>query len=158
VKAAMTFGRREVVKLTGVSGRQVDYWATTGVVRPSVKAAAGKGSRRQYSFPDLVALKVAKRLKDEGISLQKIRKALAYLGQHFPALQHPLAELRLLTDGATVYVGRDRDKIFDALHQGQFAFSLALGTIIEELQGELQPLTAPSAPPVRGASRTRTGG
>jgi DNA-binding transcriptional MerR regulator len=152
----MIFGRKAVVALTRVSGRQMDYWATTGVVRPSVKAAAGKGSRREYSFKDLVALKIAKRLKDEGISLQKIRKALAYLRKHFPDLKQPLAELRFLTDGATVYVGRDRDKIFDTLKQGQFVFSLALGAIIEELQGELKQFAAPKEEKVRLAGQTFT--
>ena len=152
----MIFGRKAVVDLTGVSGRQVDYWATTGVVRPSVKSAAGKGSRREYSFKDLVALKMAKRLKDEGISLQKIRKALAFLRKHFPDLKQPLAELRFLTDGETVYVGRDREKIFDTLNQGQFVFSLALGEIIEELQGELKQFAAPKEEKVRVAGQTFT--
>jgi DNA-binding transcriptional MerR regulator len=156
VKAAMIFGRKAVVDLTGVSGRQVDYWATTGVVRPSVKSAAGKGSRREYSFKDLVALKMAKRLKDEGISLQKIRKALAFLRKHFPDLKQPLAELRFLTDGETVYVGRDREKIFDTLNQGQFVFSLALGKIIEGLQGELKKFATPKEEKVRVAGQTFT--
>ncbi len=62
----MIFGRKTVADLTGVSGRQLDHWATTGVVRPSIRSAAGKGTRREYSFKDLVALKVAKRFKDEG--------------------------------------------------------------------------------------------
>jgi DNA-binding transcriptional MerR regulator len=152
----MIFGRKAVVDLTGVSGRQVDYWATTGVARPSVKSAAGKGSRREYSFKDLVALKMAKRLKDEGISLQKIRKALAFLRKHFPALKQPLAELRFLTDGETAYVGRDREKIFDTLNQGQFVFSLALGKIIEELQGELKQFAGPKEEKVRVAGQTFT--
>jgi len=152
----MIFGRKGVVGLTGVSGRQVDYWATTGVVRPSVKSAAGKGSRREYSFQDLVALKMAKRLKDEGISLQKIRKALAFLRKHFPDLKQPLAELRFLTDGETVYVGRDREKICDTLNQGQFVFSLALGEIIEELQGELKQFAAPKKEKVRVAGQIFT--
>jgi DNA-binding transcriptional MerR regulator len=152
----MIFGRKAVVDLTGVSGRQVDHWATTGVVRPSVKSAAGKGSRREYSFKDLVALKMAKRLKDEGISLQKIRKALAFLRKHFPDLKQPLAELRFLTDGETVYVGRDREKIFDTLNQGQFVFSLALGKIIEELQGELKQFAAPKEEKVRVKGQTFT--
>ncbi|OGR31213.1 MAG: hypothetical protein A2139_09560 [Desulfobacca sp. RBG_16_60_12] len=152
----MIFGRKAVVDLTGVSGRQVDYWATTGVVRPSVKSAAGKGSRREYSFQDLVALKMAKRLKDEGISLQKIRKALAFLRKHFPDLKQPLAELRFLTDGETVYVGRDREKICDTLNQGQFVFSLALGEIIEGLQGELKQFAAPKEENLRVAGQTFT--
>jgi len=152
----MIFGKKAVVHLTGVSGRQVDYWAATGVVRPSVQAAAGKGSRRVYSFQDLVALKMAKRLKDEGISLQKIRKALAFLRKHFPDLKQPLAELRFLTDGETVYVGRDREKIFDTLNQGQFVFSLSLGKIIEELQGELKQFAGPTEEIVRVAGQTFT--
>jgi len=152
----MIFGRKAVVALTGVSGRQVDYWATTGVMRPSVQSAAGKGTRREYSFQDLVALKMAKRLKDEGISLQKIRKALAFLRKHFPDLKQPLAELRFLTDGQTVYVGRDREKIFDTLNQGQLVFSLALGAIIAELQGELKQFAAPREEKVRVAGQTLT--
>jgi DNA-binding transcriptional MerR regulator len=156
VKATMIFGRKAVQGLTGVSGRQLDYWATTGVVRPSAKSAAGKGSRREYSFPDLVALKVAKRLKDEGISLQKIRKSLAFLRKHFPDLKQPLAELRFLTDGATVYVGRDREKICNTLNHGQFVFSLALGEIIGELQGELKQFAPPKEEKVRLAGQTLT--
>jgi DNA-binding transcriptional MerR regulator len=153
----MIFGRKAVVDLTGVSGRQVDYWATTGVLRPSVQSAAGKGSRREYSFQDLVALKMAKRLKDEGISLQKIRKALAFLRKHFPDLKQPLTELRFLSDGETVYVGRDREKICDTLKQGQFVFSLALGKIIEGLQGELKQFAAAKEEKVRVAGQTFTG-
>lgn len=99
---------------------------------------------------------MAKRLKDEGISLQKIRKALAFLRKHFPDLKQPLAELRFLTDGETVYVGRDREKIFDTLNQGQFVFSLALGEIIEELQGELKHFAPPREEKVRVGGQTFT--
>lgn len=140
----MAFGKKTVIALTGVSGRQVDYWATEKVVRPSIKDAAGKGTRREYSFKDLVALKVAKRLRNEGISLQKIRKSLAWLRKHFPNLKQPLAELRFLTDGETVFVlDRDPQKILDTLKGGQFVFYLALGEIIEALQGELKKLATP---------------
>jgi DNA-binding transcriptional MerR regulator len=152
-KTPMIFGKKAVEHLTGVSGRQVDYWATTGVVRPSVQVAAGKGSRRQYSFKDLVALKMAKRLKDEGISLQKIRKALGFLRKHFPDLKQPLAELRFLTDGANVYVGRDREKICDTLNQGQLVFSLALGELIAGLRAELKQFAAPKEEQVRVAGQ-----
>lgn len=99
---------------------------------------------------------MAKSLKDEGISLQKIRKALAFLRKHFPDLKQPLAELRFLTDGETVYVGRDREKIFDTLNQGQFVFSLALGKIIEELKGELKQFAASKEEKVRVAGQTFT--
>jgi predicted RNase H-like HicB family nuclease len=99
---------------------------------------------------------MAKRLKDEGISLQKIRKALAFLRKHFPDLKQPLAELRFLTDGETVYVGRDREKIIDTLNQGQFVLSLALGEIIEELQGKLKQFAGPTKETVRVAGQTFT--
>jgi len=152
----MTFGKKTVIALTGVSGRQVEHWATSGVVRPSIPAA-GKGSRRGYSFKDLVALRVAKRLKDEGISLQKIRKALAYLRKNFPDVKEPLAELRFLTDGAAIFVmARDPQKLLDTLKGGQFVFSLALGEIIAGLQGELKNLATPKEEKVTVAGQTFT--
>ena len=139
----MIFGKKAVIAITGVSARQAEHWATSGVVRPSIPAA-GKGTRRGYSFKDLVALRVAKRLKDEGISLQKIRKALAYLRKNFPDAKEPLGELRFLTDGETIFVlDRDPQKILDTLRGGQFVFSLALGEIIAGLQGELKKRAIP---------------
>jgi len=150
----VTFGKKAVMALTGVSGRQVEYWAATGVVRPAL-SAAGKGTRRGYSFKDLVALKVAKRLKDEGISLQKIRKALAWLRKHLPDLQQPLAELRFLSDGQTIFVlDRDREKILDTLQEGQFVFYLALGRLIEDLRGELKELATPGDRPAEMGDRS----
>ncbi|MBW1992799.1 MAG: MerR family transcriptional regulator [Deltaproteobacteria bacterium] len=152
----MTFGKKAVTALTGVTGRQLDYWARTGVIGPSIKPAAGKGTRREYSFKDLVALKVSKRLKDEGISLQKIRQALTWLRRHFPDLKQPLAELRFLTDGDTIFVlERDRDKILDVL-QSQFVFSLALGQLIESLRGEVRELAKPREEKVVVAGQTFT--
>jgi predicted RNase H-like HicB family nuclease len=90
-----------------------------------------------------VALRVAKRLKDEGISLQKIRKALAYLRKNFPEKKEPLAELRFLTDGKDLFVLTDDPNVaLDALKR-HFVFSLALGEIIAGLQGELKKLAIP---------------
>jgi predicted RNase H-like HicB family nuclease len=152
----MIFGKKAVIAITGVSARQVEHWATTGVVRPSIPAA-GKGTRRGYSFKDLVALRVAKRLKDEGISLQKIRKALAYLRKNFPERKEPLAEIRFLTDGDTIFVvDRDPQRILDTLKGGQFVFSLALGEIIERLRGELKKLATPKEEKVMVEGRNFT--
>ena len=88
-----TFGKEAVVSLTGLTYRQIDCWATTGVVIP-FKPGTGKGSRREYSFTDIVALRVAKKLKENGISLPKIRKALAWLRKQedFKNLIQPLGE------------------------------------------------------------------
>lgn len=152
----MIYGKKAVIALTGVSGRQVEHWAATGVVRPSIPAA-GKGSRRGYTFKDLVALRVAKRLKDEGLSLQKIRKALAYLRKNFPEVKEPLADLRLVSDGASIFVlDRDPQKILDTLKAGQFVFALALGDIIAGLQGELKKLAAPKEEKVTVHGQTFT--
>ncbi|RJR41702.1 MAG: MerR family transcriptional regulator [Deltaproteobacteria bacterium] len=138
----MIFGKKAVMALAAVSARQVEHWAATGVVRPSIPAA-GKGSRRGYSFKDLVALRVAKRLKEEGISLQKIRQILAFLRKNFPEKKEPLAELRFLTDGKDLFVLTDDPQVALNALKRQFVFSLALGEIMEGLRGELKKLAAP---------------
>lgn len=153
----MTFGKKTAIALTGVSARQLEHWAVTGIVRPSVKAAAGKGSRREYSFKDLVALKLAKRLRDEGISLQKIRKSLAWLRRHFPEVAAPLTELRFLTNGVDLFVlDRDPEKILDTLKNGQLVIALALGELIEDLQGDLRKLVIPKEEKILVAGQTFT--
>jgi predicted RNase H-like HicB family nuclease len=140
---SFTFGRKAVMSLLGISKMQLEHWDRSGIVRPS-KAAAGKGTRREYTFKDLVALKVAKRLRDEGISLQKIRKALAYLRKNFPEKEAHLSEFRFLTDGATIFVvDRDPQKILDTLKLGQLVISLALGEWMEVLKGEVKKLATP---------------
>lgn len=137
------FGAKVVKDITGVSRMQLQHWDRTGIVRPSVKIGAGKGSRREYSFKDLVQLKVAKRLREEGISLQKIRKALEYLRKNFPDVKAPLAELRFLTNGVDLFVLTvDPQVILDAL-RGQFVFSFALGELIDGLKGSIKNLEIP---------------
>lgn len=149
----MDFGKKAVIALTGVSGRQVEYWATTGVVRPSV-AAAGKGSRRRYSFKDLVALRVAKRLKDEGLSLQKIRKTLAWLRKNFPDIKQPLAQIRFLSNGRDLFIlTADPAVMLNALTK-QFMFSMALGELIADLQGQVKKLATPKEEKVVVKGRT----
>ena len=140
---AAGFGSKVVQDITGVSRAQLQYWDRMGVVRPSMKVGAGKGSRKEYSFKDLVQLKVAKSLREEGISLQKIRKTLEYLRKNFPDVKSPLAELRLLTNGVDIFVLTARPEvILDAL-KGQFVFSFALGELIAGLLGEIRKLEIP---------------
>lgn len=140
---ASGFGAKVVKEITGVSRMQLQHWDRTGIVRPSIKIGAGKGSRREYSFKDLVQLKVAKRLREEGISLQKIRKALEYLRKNFPDVKAPLAELRFLTNGVDLFVLTDRPEvILDAL-KGQLVFSFALGELIDGLKGSIKSLEVP---------------
>ncbi|MBI4963639.1 MAG: MerR family transcriptional regulator [Desulfomonile tiedjei] len=137
------FGAKVVREITGVSRMQLQHWDRSGIIRPSVKIGTGKGSRREYSFKDLVQLKVAKQLREEGISLQKIRNALEYLRKNFPDVKDPLAELRFLTNGLDIFVvTQDPQAILDAL-KGQFVFSFALGELIAGLRGSIKRLEVP---------------
>jgi DNA-binding transcriptional MerR regulator len=137
------FGAKVVKEITGVSRMQLQHWDRTGIVRPSVKIGAGKGSRREYSFKDLVQLKVAKRLREEGISLQKIRKALEFLRKNFPDIKSPLAEVRFLTNGVDIFIlTDDPDVILDTLKR-QFVFSFAIGELIDVLKGTMKKLGVP---------------
>jgi predicted RNase H-like HicB family nuclease len=137
----MSFNTRTVVKLTGLTLRQTDYWDRTHFIKPSVKEASGYGTGRLYSFEDVVQLKVAKTLIDKGVSLQKIRKAITYLKKNFPDVKKPLAEMKFLTDGETIFVIADKkEKILDTLRRGQMVFALALGELIEELKGEVEKM------------------
>ncbi len=138
----MSFNTKTVVKLTGLTLRQTDYWDRTHFIKPSVKEASGYGTGRLYSFEDIVQLKVAKTLIDKGVSLQKIRKAITYLKKNFPDVKKPLAEMKFLTDGETIFVIADKkEKILDTLKRGQMVFALALGELIEELKGEVEKIS-----------------
>lgn len=137
----MAFNTKTVIRITGLTQRQIDYWDRTHFIKPSVKEASGYGTTRLYSFIDLVQLKVAKMLIDKGISLQKIRKSINYLKKNFPDIEKPLAEMRFITDGETLFVLTDnKKKILDTLSKGQMVFALAIGEVIEELTGEVQKL------------------
>lgn len=138
----MDFNTNIVCKLTELTKRQIDYWDRIHFIKPSVKEASGYGSVRLYSFIDLVQLRVAKTLKDKGLSVQKIRKSINYLKKTFPEIQKPLAEMRLITDGETIFVlTENKEVILDALSKGQMVMSIAIGKIIEELKGEVEKIS-----------------
>jgi predicted RNase H-like HicB family nuclease len=138
----MSFNTKTVVKLVGLTQRQIDYWDRSHFIKPTVKEASGYGTGRLYAFTDIVQLKVAKTLKDKGVSLQKIRKSISYLKTHFPDMKKPLAEMRFLTDGETIFVlTKDNKAILDTLARGQLVFTLAIGEIIEQLKGEVKNIT-----------------
>lgn len=151
-----SYGRKMVMALTGVSRTQLENWERHGIIQPSIKTGTGKATRREYSFLDLVQLKVAKKLRDEGISLQKIRKALTYLRRNFPEVKAPLAELRFLTDGETVFViTKDPKIILDTLRE-QFVFSFAIGQFIDGLTAEIKRFAKPVTAKVKTRSRQFT--
>jgi DNA-binding transcriptional MerR regulator len=131
----------------GITYRQLDYWARTGLVEPSVRSATGSGSQRLYSFRDILLLKVIKRLLDAGISLQQIRIAV----QHLRARgTDDLTRVTLMSDGASVYECTSSDEVIDLLQGGQGVFGIAIGGVWREIEGTLAELpserTADEAP------------
>ena len=123
----------------GITYRQLDYWARTGLVEPSVRPAKGSGSQRLYGFRDILVLRVVKRLLDTGISLQQIRSAVAYLREHGAS---DLAQITLMSDGASVYACTSPDEVVDLLQGGQGVFGIALGRVWQEVEGSLANLPA----------------
>ena len=121
----------------GITYRQLDYWARTGLVVPGVRAATGSGTQRLYSFRDIVVLKVVKRLLDAGVSLQNIRKAIATLREHGAS---DLADITLISDGSTVYECRSPEEVVDLLRGGQGVFGIALAGAVKEIEGSVTVL------------------
>ena len=126
----------------GISYRQLDYWARTGLVEPSVRPASGSGTQRLYSFRDILVLKVVKRLLDTGISLQQIRSAVTHLRERGSA---NLAEVTLMSDGVSVYEFTSPDEVVDLLQGGQGVFAIALGRVWQEVEGSLAALPSERA-------------
>ena len=124
----------EVCRTIGITYRQLDYWARTGLVTPSIREAGGSGTQRLYSFQDLVVLKVIKKLTDAGVSLQRVRKAIAYLRQS--GHERPTG-ITLMSDGASIYACESEDEIIDLVKRGQGVFAIALDKVWEDLSASL---------------------
>lgn len=136
-----SFNSKAVSKTIGIPTRVIDYWDRTNFIKPSISEASGYGSVRLYSFTDLIQFKVAKFLKDRGISLQKIRRSLHFLRKHLPEVQKPLAELRFLTDGETIFVLTNKDReIIDTLKRGQYVLAIAIEQLIKDLEGRISKI------------------
>ncbi|MGW3040037.1 MerR family transcriptional regulator [Kitasatospora sp. NPDC001159] len=123
----------------GITYRQLDYWARTGLLEPSVRTAYPATSQRLYSFRDILLLKIVKRLLDAGVSLQNIRVAVAHLQS---TDQADLAGLTLMCDGATVYECTTPQQVVDLLKGGQGVFGIAVGAVWQELELTLGRLHA----------------
>jgi len=129
----------QVCTIVGITYRQLDYWARTNLLRPSIQSAHGSGTQRLYSFTDVVQLRVIKRLLDAGMSLKKIRQAMQILREQFSS-DRPLADVTLLSDGTTIYAAHSADELIDVFRRGQGVFGIAVGPIQEELEGEIHRL------------------
>jgi DNA-binding transcriptional MerR regulator len=124
-------------RAAGITYRQLDYWARTGLVEPSIRGAKGSGSQRLYSFRDILVLKVVKRLLDTGVSLQQIRSAIQAL--HERGVED-LAQITLMSDGASVYECTSADEVIDLVQGGQGVFGIAVGRVWREVEGDLAQL------------------
>ncbi|QXC61985.1 MerR family transcriptional regulator [Aquihabitans sp. G128] len=146
------YSGKKAAEIVGITYRQLDYWARTDLVRPSVTDAAGSGSRRQYSYRDLLELKVIKSLLDAGIKLESVRSVFEYLREQ---LGEDIASAQLVISGGTAILVRDDHELVDVLKQGQFVMSgvLSLGGVQREVDDALVelfptaiPVVAPPAP------------
>ncbi len=126
----------------GITYRQLDYWARTGLVEPTVRGATGSGTQRLYSFRDILLLKVIKRLLDAGISLQQIRTAVQHLRKRGT---DDLTRVTLMSDGASVYECTSNDEVIDLLQGGQGVFGIAIGGVWREIEGSLAELPSERA-------------
>jgi len=129
-------------KAAGITYRQLDYWARTGLVEPSVRPATGSGTQRLYSFRDILVLKVVKRLLDTGVSLQQIRVAVGHLRERGV---EDLAQITLMSDGASVYECMSADEVIDLVQGGQGVFGIAVGRVWREVEGSLAELPSERA-------------
>ncbi|HJS71348.1 MAG TPA: MerR family transcriptional regulator [Acidimicrobiia bacterium] len=129
----------QVCKLVGITYRQLDYWARTNLIVPSMQQAHGSGSQRVYSFTDVVQLKVIKNLLDAGMSLKKIRSAVEILRNEMDSEQ-PLADVTLLSDGQTIYAAHSDEEVVDVLRKGQGVFSIAIGPVQDQVEGAIHQL------------------
>src|SRR4051812_34836486 len=135
----------------GITYRQLDYWARTGLVEPSVREASGSGTQRLYSFRDILVLRIVKKLLDAGISLQNIRTAIASLRDRGV---EDLGQITLMSDGTTVYECTSTDEVVDLLQGGQAVFAIAVGRHVRDVEGSLAQLPGERAregDPVAGA-------
>ena len=120
----------EVCRIVGISYRQLDYWARTELVTPSVRDAHGSGSQRLYSFQDLVSLRVIKKLLDTGVSLQRVRKAV----EHLQSMKRRPNGVTLMSDGRGVYEAHSPEAVIDLLRKGQGVFAIALDQVWTDLE------------------------
>lgn len=141
------FGSTVALKLTGVTYRQLDYWARTGLVGSSIRQATGRGSRRVYSFQDLVALRVVARLLKAGVSLQAVRRAVEYLKQH---ADQPLSTLGLIGQGNRVFAQMgSSSKMIEATADGQVVIAIDVEPIEKDLRSDVTELSTPREIDVR---------
>ena len=152
-KIAGDFSSPQTIEIVGITYRQLDYWTRTGLVRSTAQQAVGSGSRRRYSYRDLLELKLIKRLLDEGIVLQRVREVFDYLRDE---LGEDVASADLVINGNQSLLVRTDEQILDALRQGQGALYLRMEGLIEEVEAAVRELPLEENVPA-DASEQQTG-
>ncbi len=132
------FTAQQACQFTGCTPHQLRYWDRVDLLRPSIQSTGGRpGRRRLYSFRDLVALRVVKSLLDNGMSVQRVRRAWDYLRRSAGMDAH-LSEVKLVTDGQSIFrVASDEGELLDALREGQLAFFVAINEITREVEEDV---------------------
>lgn len=142
------FSGTHAAKVVGITYRQLDYWARTDLIRPSLTDAAGSGSRRRYSYKDLLELRVIKTLLDAGIKLESVREVFEYLREHLDA---DIASAHLVINGSSVVLCQG-DELIDVLARGQGVLNvLSLAGVKQEVDTQLIPLVGVLDEPVAAA-------
>ena len=132
----------QVCKIVGITYRQLDYWARTDLLRPSLAEAKGSGTQRRYSYRDLLELKVIKRLLDAGLSLQSVRTAVGYLREN---LGEDVAAANLVLNGSESVLASTGEEIVDLLRGGQGVLNIVpLAGVKEELDTAIHEFAAPA--------------
>ncbi|HEY7225822.1 MAG TPA: MerR family transcriptional regulator [Micromonosporaceae bacterium] len=142
VDPPMGFGKSDVVRLSGVTARQLDDWVRKGTIVPSVRNPTGSGHRRRYSFRDVVAVRVLKRLSDVKIPPRDLTRAVQTLRR---LGDDDLAAAWLVTDGHTVYQCHSGSEAIDLLAGGQGVITLVLSLYVTEVRSKLLAEPAPVA-------------
>lgn len=151
------FSGRRAAEIVGISYRQLDYWARTDLIRPSLNDAAGSGSRRAYTYRDLLELKVVKSLLDSGIKLEQVRQVFSFVREQ---LGGDIASANIVLNGKRSVLVRSGDELIDALRGGQGVLAvLPIGPVKDELDAkivELRPDAERTAPAVDAGAETHT--
>jgi DNA-binding transcriptional MerR regulator len=149
----------QVCKIVGITYRQLDYWARTDLIRPSIADARGSGTQRRYSYRDLVELKVIKNLLDAGVSLQLARKGVEYIRKN---LGEDIGSASLVIDGPKSVLARSDGEVIDLMRKGQGVLSIvALGPVVDQLDSaihELRPAEAADSRKGTAPAKAASGG
>ena len=145
------FSGARAAEIVGITYRQLDYWARTDLVRPTLTDATGSGSRRRYSYTDLLELRVIKSLLDAGIRLESVREVFSYLRED---LGSDISSASLVIQGSSSVVIRSDGELIDLVKQGQGVLNiLPLGGVREEMDARISELRPAEAAPVAVGSR-----